>query len=113
MNLVIKFLRLLFSVVLVVIEGGFWIIHGLLWAIGIGKDVVKSRRSMDDGVLHCPRGHEVPLEGQVYECSACGYVYEGSFLRCPNPECQAQITSYINCPTCGLSVRNPYRFGKP
>lgn len=113
MNMAVKMLRLMFSVVLVSIEGVFWIIHGLGWAIGIGKDVVKSRRSMEDGVLRCPRGHEIPLDNLICECTNCGYVYEGSLLQCPNPECQAQITSYVNCPTCGLSVRNPYRFGKP
>jgi len=113
MKLVFRILGIALKLVLVGIEAIFWIIHSVLWIVGIGKDVAKASHSLEDGILHCPRGHEVQLEGQVYECSACGYVYEGSFLRCPNPECQAPVTSFVNCPTCGLSVRNPYRYGAP
>ncbi len=102
------------KLVLLLFEAVFWVIHAGLCFFGIGRDMVKAGRSMQGGVLHCPRGHAVPLgAGQVYECGACGFVYEGSFLICPNPECQAPITPYVNCPVCGLSIRSPFRWGSP
>ena len=78
----------------------------------LAYDVAKSRRAMRGGYLHCPRGHVVELEGGVYECSRCGFRYSGSVLLCGNPECGA-TTSYVDCPDCHLSVRNPYRVGRP
>lgn len=88
---------------------------GLGWsAAHVLIDLRRSRKALRGGVLHCPTGHEVPTEGDTYECSGCGYVYGGSHAsiwECGNPECRA-ITPYISCPTCGLSIRNPYRWGR-
>lgn len=62
--------------------------------------------------VRCPRGHVIELTGGPFACGLCGFVYEGHILRCENPECGAP-TSYVDCPTCGLSTRNPYRWGNP
>lgn len=107
-------LRLVIWVALLLVEGCFWL-GAFMFGAGVTvMDIVKAIRSRRDGVLRCPRGHEVPTTGGVYECTACGWVWEGdSMLRCPNPECQAP-TPYVNCPEagCGLSVRNPWRWGR-
>jgi hypothetical protein len=84
---------------------------GALWRILIGAiDFLSARYRMRGGALHCPDGHVIPLEG-VFECSSCGFRYRGSGLVCGNVECRAH-TPYVNC-SCGLSVRNPYRWGRP
>jgi|GEM_PF-3242817 len=77
----------------------------------VTTDVARARRSLEHGYLICPRGHRFPVSGEVYQCERCGFVYEGSALRCANPECGA-TTPFVNC-HCGLSVRNPYRWGRP
>lgn len=86
----------------------------VLWqALSFSFDVVRSRRALRGGTLHCPIGHEVSTEGETYCCDACGFTYGGakaSIWLCGNPECGA-ISPYVNCPTCGLSCRNPYRRG--
>jgi len=77
-------------------------------------DASKARHSLREGALTCPRGHSLVTEGAdvVFSCAKCGFVYEdGSAWICSNPECQA-VTPYINC-ACGLSVRNPFRWGRP
>ncbi len=74
----------------------------------------RARRIFPGGMLTCPRGHAVVTDGAdvVFSCSQCGFVYEGgSAWICSNPECQA-VTPYINC-ACGLSIRNPFRWGRP
>lgn len=79
------------------------------------RDARQGLRTLEDGHLRCPRGHFIATsgDGEVYACEACGWTYEnGSIFRCSNPECGA-TTSYVSCPTCGLSVRNPYRWGRP
>lgn len=89
---------------------------GLGWSALLALiDFGRSRRALGGGTFRCPVGHEVPTEGDAYECSACGYVYGGktaSIWECGNVECKA-ITPYISCTTCGLSCRNPYRWGRP
>lgn len=87
---------------------------GLAWAALVALlDFARARRALRGSVLHCPVGHEVATEGGTYECSSCGYVYGGhaSIWECGNVECKA-ITPFISCPTCGLSCRNPYRWGR-
>lgn len=82
-------------------------------AFRVTRDLARSRHALRGGVLHCPAGHEVPTEGDVYECHGCGFVYGGrraSIWECGNPECRA-ITPDVRCSTCGLSCRNPYRWG--
>ena len=76
-------------------------------------DFVKARRSLRGGVLHCERGHAIETEGGVYQCGRCSFTYRGSLLVCGNPECPSPVTQYVDCPDCGLSVRNPYRWGRP
>jgi len=75
--------------------------------ITVVKTIGTSRHHLVDGALVCPRGHRTPLHG-VFLCSRCGFVYEGSALRCLNPECKA-TTVHVACMVCGLSISNPYR----
>lgn len=79
----------------------------------LALDFVRSRRSLAGGMLRCPRGHEIETEGGVYQCTRCSFTYRGSMLLCCNPECPSPVTAYLDCPDCGLSVRNPYRWGRP
>ncbi len=86
-------------------------------AVLVTFDFVKARRSLPAGTLVCPNGHSIPTEGGTYSCTKCGFVYGGSSASiwiCGNPECHA-VTPYVNCIEidCGLSVRNPYRWGRP
>lgn len=97
---------------LIAMEAVFWIMS-LTWGLFVKvADATGAAAAVKDGVLRCPRGHAIPLSAGTYECAACKFTYEGSILKCGNPECGAS-TPYINCPECGLSVRNPYRWGRP
>lgn len=93
-------------------RAAFGAVRALIGGSFLAYDFAKSRRSLRGGVLHCPRGHAVETEGGVYQCSRCGFAYRGSILYCGNPECPAPITQFLDCPDCGLSVRNPYRWGR-
>ena len=99
-----------FKALLLALELLMWVVYYLRHAVLKGKDVVVGIRSIRSGQLRCPKGHVVPITG-VWECSACSFTWEGSGLRCPNPECGA-LTPFLSCP-CGLSIRNPYRWGRP
>lgn len=115
MMLFIRICRGLFNLLVALFEGVLWIGFFLCQLLVKTSDLVRGLRSFKDGVLICPRGHEVPTEGGTYACQSCGYAYGGdgiSIWQCPNPECRA-VTPYVYCPTCGLSVRNPYRWGRP
>ena len=99
------------KLILAIFESCFWLMH---FTFVIGQKIVDAnlaRQTIQNGVLHCPEGHPVPTEGEVYECSACGYTYIGSIWICGNAECRA-VTTYTNCPMCGISIRNPYRWGR-
>jgi len=115
MHILVSIFSLVISLVVGVFEGVFWVFHALGQGLIISHDAIKARSTLHQGVLHCPRGHPIPTEGedQVFECQSCGYTYSGSVWQCQNPECGASITPYTDCPTCGLSVRNPYRLGRP
>gem|GEM_PF-2919879 len=89
----------------------FWLFHFGRQGMWKGVDVVRATNSIKDGELVCPQGHVVPTENEVYECGHCGFAYVGSIWQCPNPECLA-VTTYCNCPVCGLSIRSPYRLGR-
>lgn len=105
-------LRLIVGLLVGVAEGIWWLCYAARQFMLIGGDAVKSRRSLTGGVLHCPEGHPVTTEGDLYECQLCGFIYEGSVWICANPECGA-ITTYVKCPTCRRGIRNPYRWGRP
>lgn len=75
------------------------------------KDLVHVRSKVRGQYLRCPRGHSSPIHG-VFECERCHFRYEGTVLRCENPECGAS-TVHTPCIVCGLSIRNPYRAGHP
>jgi hypothetical protein len=80
----------------------------LVRAVVLVIQLVQALRTLRHGLV-CPRGHPVPTDGSVYSCASCGFTWEGSTsLLCPNPECKAG-TPYLSCPTCSLSVPNPYR----
>lgn len=107
----LRIITVIVSAVLVAIEAVLWVIY-LAWSTGTkAVDAAGAAGSVKAGQLQCPRGHAVPLSSGTYECSACKFTYIGSILKCGNPECGA-TTPYINCPECGLSVRNPYRWGR-
>ena len=113
MRVIVTIGKLFVEVALVLAEAGFWCVRGVIHLVQVMVDFVAARLASRGGTLHCPNGHDVPLDGEVYECQACRFCYRGSsILRCGNPECAA-VTPYVNCPTCGLSVRNPYRWGRP
>lgn len=112
LKLIFRVFKLGIKAILFVLEIFIWFLY-LWWQLFFQvKDAGKAIGSVKDRMLSCPLGHMVPLSGGIYECQACGFVYQGSILQCENPECQA-ITPYINCPECHLSVRNPYRWGRP
>ncbi len=98
------------------IEAMWHVVFDVLGLLGRGGlvlyDFGKARHRLSAGTLVCPRGHANPTEGGVYSCSSCGFVYAGSIWLCGNPECQAK-TPFVHCVECGLSVRNPYRWGRP
>jgi hypothetical protein len=112
MKLVDQLARALVSVSLGAGEAVFWVCHGVRRSTAIAGDVAASLATHRGGILRCPRGHAVPIDGEVYQCQACGFTYAGgSVFLCANPECPSPLTPYTNCPTCGLSVRNPWRYG--
>lgn len=74
-------------------------------------DLAHARHRIHGQFLICPRGHQSPIHG-VFECSRCGYVYEGTALICGASECRA-TTTHTSCVVCGLSIRNPFRAGHP
>ena len=94
--------------------GLFWLFHGAKVASHTLHDVQAARHSLRGGVLRCPDGHEILAAG-VFECGACGWRWRDNAwgLVCPNHECPRPLTSYVQCTTCGLSVRNPWRWGRP
>jgi hypothetical protein len=111
MKAFIVMLKLAWKTAVFLFELLFWSLRKT-WHLGqVATDFVRAEQSMRDGQLHCPNGHAVPTEG-IFECGACKFTYAGSVWLCGNPECQA-TTPYTNCPICGLSVRNPNRWGRP
>ncbi len=109
-----NFAKLLFALVSWMVTGVFWLFHGAKVASQTLTDVQDARRTMRDGALRCPDGHII-LPSGIFECGACGWRWRDHAwgLVCPNPECPRPLTSYIQCTTCGLSVRNPSRWGRP
>lgn len=100
------------NLIITILEGCFWLMY-MFYVIFIKIfDANQARNSIQNGILHCPEGHPIPTEGEVYECVTCNFTYIGSIWICANPECKA-VTIYVNCPVCGISVRNPYRWGRP
>lgn len=109
MHLIVTALRYLLSTALLASEGLWWLFHLGRRALAIATDTLASRHRLTQGGVRCPEGHSFSTEG-TYTCSSCRFTYQGSIWRCANPECHAG-TAFANCPTCRLSVRNPYRLG--
>ena len=65
---------------------------------------------MNRDSLPCPAcGDEVSLVGR-WECSWCGFVFDGfAFARCPSMGCGA-VPPFIECQSCGLTISNPSLF---
>lgn len=103
----------IFTVLVAALRLAFGTLRILRGGSLLAFDFARSRRSLKSGVLHCPRGHAIETEGGVYQCAKCGFTYRGSILLCANPECMSPVTQYVDCPDCGISVRNPYRWGRP
>lgn len=103
--------NLLFNVVAGVMAGILHVGHGIKVLSLVLVDLGRASRQARG--VRCPQGHRVETSGGTYECASCGWTFgQGkSIWRCANPECRA-ITTAISCPTCGLSVRNPFRWGR-
>lgn len=69
----------------------------------IARAVSRLRYARQD-FIQCPKGHNNPVFGK-YECGNCGGRYDGWVWECP---LCGSPTSYINCCTCGLSIKNPW-----
>ena len=98
--------------IIIIFEGCFWLMH-FAYVVSVKIfDANRALQTVQGGALHCPEGHLIETEDEAYECTVCNYTYIGSIWICANPECRA-VTPYVNCPICGISVRNPYRWGRP
>jgi len=92
------------------------VVGALIWTLGtLWLGVVASCRGVRivgrlplllSKTLRCPRGHAVPAYG-VFSCGTCRAQFEG-YAFSPCPSCGG-LASYIACPSCGLSVRDPLR----
>jgi hypothetical protein len=102
-------LKMALALVLLAVEAVFWLGHGIGQMFRLTSDVIASRKSLSAGRLHCPAGHVIETEEQIYRCEKCGFNYKGSRFICGNPECKA-TTPFLTC-DCGLSIRSPYRWG--
>ncbi len=93
------------------VEAALWLFLGVKSLFGFGRQLSRSARAAATGVVYCPDGHAIPIGtgDVVHSCSSCGFRYRGSPLVCPNPECEAPVAAYVDCPTCGLSVSSPFR----
>lgn len=103
-------LAFMLRLIVAAIELLWWLVYLLRQARDHIIDALRAWRRTRGGELRCDCGSVVETEG-VFECGACGYTYEGTVWQCGNPECGA-TTSYTEC-RCGLSVRSPYRWGRP
>ncbi len=104
--------RFVWQVLVAVIAGCIWLVRFLVRAVLVVVDACAALRSVRGGELRCVRGHVIQTEGATWECSRCGFRWEGSAWMCANPECGA-TTPYLNCADCGLSRRSPFRWGRP
>ncbi|MEQ8272350.1 MAG: hypothetical protein RKU31_01725 [Deltaproteobacteria bacterium] len=110
----VKLAALLWTIAVSLAEAMFWAVHLLIGGVRIGVDAVLIRRRASGGVLTCPRGHHFSVSDDdniEIECS-CGWRSKGNALKCANPECTERSAPFVSC-WCGLSVRNPYRLGRP
>jgi rubredoxin len=117
MRIVFAILDLLIALALWCVEGCFWLLRFLIGAYMFGRDIMHSRQVVRGNLIRCPSGHTFAIEGEelTFQCQTCGFVYSGrdaSQLCCPNPDCPSPVTGHIECPVCGLSVANPYRWGR-
>lgn len=113
MKLVALSMKLAWATLVLAVELLFWMLAASRELALHGLDARTSLRRLSGRAVRCPKGHLTPTEGDIYRCAGCGFVYEGgSIWQCMNPECGAR-TPYITCTTCGLSIRSPYRLGRP
>lgn len=76
----------------------------LLWILDGVLAYLRERRARA-AFARCPSGHAVAQYG-LFRCT-CGAVSQSWAWVCPI--CRAE-SGFVDCPTCGLSVRNP-RYG--
>lgn len=105
------FALLMWRLAVLAVEALLWCIFGARQLSTWAHDARRGYRSLSGG-FHCPAGHPIATDDVALRCDACGFTYRGSIWRCPNPECRLP-SSFVDCPTCGRSVRNPYRLGSP
>ena len=112
-RVILKTVGLLFNVAAFIVEAIIWRCYVLI-TLGVTlADYFAARRALTpDGKLKCPQGHVFEIEYIRCRCDACRFEYFGSPLRCENPECKAPSAPFVNCTECGLSVRNPHRWGR-
>ncbi len=88
----------------------FWVVELAGKSSRIVQGAATGLKSTGRGIVRCKNGHTTVTAGGLYQCQGCGFVYEGSIWLCENPECKA-VTPFIDCGTCGISVRSPFRVG--
>lgn len=87
-----------------------WIVDIIANSSRLVRDVASGIKRVDGDAVRCKHGHRTQTAGGLYQCQGCNFIYEGSAWLCGNPECRA-VTPFVECSTCGVSVRNPYRLG--
>lgn len=114
-RLILSLSRLLFGLLVRGIEGLLFVAVGLVRGGRVVHDAVKAFPSWSTGVLHCPQGHVIELDDDtLWRCEACKFQWRGRApFRCPNVECPAPDTAFLDCRICGASTRNPLRWGRP
>ncbi len=110
-----RLVKLLFALSLLTAELVVWIAAAVRAVLSLAAQSMAIAFRLRTRTLRCPRGHVIPVHSETYdvECGSCGYVYQGSLLRCPNPECLAATSPFVACPECGLSTNNPFRVRIP
>lgn len=114
LKLAVHVAKLLFSVAVAAVVAVLWLCLGAAKSMNIIKDLQKAKPWRLRSEVTCPRGHLIPthsdVSGAFYRCESCHWTSEGSYWVCGNPMCNS-VAEFIDCPTCGLSTRNPYRWG--
>jgi hypothetical protein len=115
MKLLVSITKVTFNIAVGVFVAVCWGLFSLMKASAVVSDFARAHPWHLRPEVLCPLGHTIPtnteMSGAFYECQSCHWVAQGSYWGpCGNPEC-CSTAAFIGCPTCGLSVRNPYRWG--
>lgn len=103
----VSILRTAFRSVLLLVEVVVGAVIVFVRTFGVVRGMALNARHVFG--ITCPAGHAFASEG-TWTCQSCKYTYEGSVWLCAF--CRAS-TAHHPCPTCGLSIASPFRFGGP